>query len=202
MRRAGLKRTASMAGALLAALVLMAGSPADARPGRGGMASGPRPGPNVEGMVCSRLDLSEDQQAKIREIHEGKRQEHLRLQKEVLRLQNALDGEMLKDSPSTATLRDLAGQIGSLRTQEMILRLETRVAVRGVLTPEQRDRQLTLRGGRHHGHGPGLKDGPAGRGGQRGSWGHNRGDCQSYGWGPRAPWQGARPTAPDSDVDK
>ena len=172
-----------------------------AGPGCGGAGcGGPMMGPG-DGMLRG-LDLSEDQQKRIKDIHESKRAEHVRLQKEIARLQNQLEGELLKDSPAVETLRSLAGQIGNIRTQEMVLGLETRLAVRGVLTAEQRDRMLT------------APRGPRGGCGEmRCGRGHRCGgpDCgQGPGPGPRCGGggcQGANPpgtcrgAAPDASKD-
>ncbi len=161
-----------------------------AGPGCGGAMMGPGGG------MLRGLDLSEDQQKRVKEIHESKRAEHVRLQKEMARLQNQLEGELLKDSPAVETLRSLAGQIGSIRTQEMVLRLETRLAVRGVLTAEQRDRMLTaprgprggcgeMRCGRGHrcgGPGCGQRPGPRlGCGGQGCQGANPPGTCRGAG---------------------
>lgn len=175
MTNAGFRRMTALLGVTAVALGLMAGGTALAQddpgtstspmakchvqqlfdgPGCGGAMMGA--GPDCSGCpqmmghnaaMLGALGLSEDQQKRVREIHEGKRGEHIRLQKEMARLQNQLEGELLKDSPAVETLRALAGQIGNIRTQEMVLRLETRLAVRGVLTQEQRDRMLLDRRG-------------------------------------------------------
>jgi Spy/CpxP family protein refolding chaperone len=77
-----------------------------------------------------------------------------------------LQGEMLKDEPSEKRVTELVQQIGQLRTQQHLTRLKQRLAVRNLLTPEQRDRMLGLRGLRHR-------------------WGHRAGPCPGTGegWG-------------------
>jgi Spy/CpxP family protein refolding chaperone len=206
MRRAGVKRMAGISAALLAALVLMAGSAAAQCSGKGagGAAQCSQMGPGQEGvregmgMMFAGLGLSEDQQKKIQEIREGKRADHLRLQKEMRQLENALEGEMLKDNPSTATLRELAGKIGAIRTQEMIMRLEGQLAVRGILTAEQRDRMLAMPGG-PCGRGLEFGCGPAeGCGDGGGCCGHDCGHDCGHGEGkqmcaPGCPQMGAGP---------
>jgi Spy/CpxP family protein refolding chaperone len=90
---------------------------------------------------------------------------------------------MLKDRPDAGAVKTLAGKIGELRTAMQQNRLETRLAVREQLTPEQRDKML-LQGER------------LGRGG-RGGRGGCDGDCDGH--GPRRgrePGRGGRADAP------
>jgi Spy/CpxP family protein refolding chaperone len=146
-----------MAGALAALLLLVPGSAAQMGRGPG---AGRGPGPEGPSRECAAprfagLDLTDQQREQIRDIHEAQRDEHVRLNKDIRRLEHALRGELLKDEPSPGTLRDLAEQIGRLRTQERILDLEQQLAVRKVLTPAQRDRMLAAPGGPHRGRGDG-----------------------------------------------
>ena len=97
--------------------------------------------PRVE-RRADRLDLGEEQREQIESIHEAARDEVAGLRKSMLRLRHDIRGEMLEDDPDAGKLRRLAEQMGEIRTQLQIHRLETRLAVRGVLTPDQRDRML------------------------------------------------------------
>ena len=148
-------------------------------PGAGGGRGGGRgPGPQAWSVddapargierLAARLDLSEDQVKAITAIQEESRAKNQTLRKDLLRLQHDLRGEMLKDAPDEKTAAGLVEKIGDLRTQMQINRLNTRLAVRQQLTPEQRDKMLLSdggprrgeRGGRwgrgaRHGHGPG-----------------------------------------------
>lgn len=119
--------------------------------------------------LAERLDLSEEQTAKIQSIHENARDGVVGLRKEMMRLHNDLEGEMLEDEPNLTKVRQIAKQIGEIRTKMQISRLESQIAVRGVLTPEQRDKFLMMkergrRGGpgMHECHGPGGMQGPGG----------------------------------------
>jgi len=111
------------------------------------------------------LDLTGEQRTAIEELRQQGREQGLELRKEVARLQNQFDGEMLADEPSSKTLVDLTEKIGALRTQLQVIRLKTRLAVRDQLTDEQRD-QWVLRGqkhgrhGLHRGHAPQCQPGP------------------------------------------
>ncbi len=130
--------------------------------------------------ACARLDLTDEQSEAIAKLREKRRQEVLQLRKENLRLRNELRGEMMKDDPDAGTVGDLVEKIGRNRIRLQRGRLEHQLAVRKLLTPEQRDRLLLMKGrgldggrcGGHRGHdlhgGPGhpmgMREG-RGRGG-------------------------------------
>jgi Spy/CpxP family protein refolding chaperone len=148
------------------------------------------PGHRIE-MMAKQLDLSEEQLTTIKKIHEDSRKDGLEKRKELMRLRNELQGEMLKDSPSEKTVLGINSQMGTLKTEMKALRLKTRLAVREELTPEQRDQMLMMRGqggkgGRmgNRGHGGfGGCDGPRGGFGQGGGQGKGTGarnyhDCR------------------------
>ena len=81
----------------------------------------------------------------------------LEFRKQMMQLKNEIEGEWLKDEPSERVLKDLTEQIGELRTQIQVQRIEHRLALREVLTDEQWDKLLTSKKGRGHGnrgHGP------------------------------------------------
>lgn len=198
-----MKRTMIWGLMLLIGAALMAGN-ATAR-GKGGYRDD-RAMPRLERRV-DRLDLSEEQREQIEKIRETAQEDVAALRKGMLRLQSDLRGEMLEDAPDAGKLRRLAEQMGEIRTQMQIHRLETQLAVREVLTPDQRDRMILRQGRRGHpgfgagaglgwsgpgGWGPGGCDGPgafrgrhapAGPGGRGGRWAHP-GACGEPGWAP------------------
>jgi len=153
--------------------------------GRGGFGDGEfGPGHRLE-FLADRLELTDEQITTIEGIHSQGQKKNLELRKEMMRLRNELEGEILKDEPSEKAALDLTGQIGALRTEIQANRLTSRLEVRKQLTPEQRDKMLMLHerfqgregrrgGGRGMGpHGDGDCDGPGqgkGRRGSRGSW--------------------------------
>ena len=111
------------------------------------------------------LDLTGEQRTAIEDLRDQGRQQGVELRKEVARLQNRIDGEMLADDPSTKTLVDLTEKIGALRTQLQVIRLKTRLAVRDQLTSEQQDKWLLMgekhgRGGSHRRCAPRSPSGP------------------------------------------
>ncbi len=135
------------------------------------------PGYRVE-MMAKHLDLSEEQLTTIKKIHEDSRTDGLEKRKELMRLRNEHQGEMLKDSPSEKTVLALNSQMGALKTEMRALRLKARLAVREQLTPEQRDQMLMMRG-------QGGQGGQGGRMGHRGHGGFGQGGGMGKGMGAR-----------------
>lgn len=141
--------------------------------------------------MAARLNLTDEQQEAIKVIQENSRDQGLQLRKEMMRLQNEMQGEMLKDNPSEKTVLTLNEKMGDTKTELKANRLKTRLAVREQLTPEQRDQMLMMgdngrRGGRgcdgHHGRKfSGRSQGRFGMGNGHG-WGMGQGD----GTGPRS----------------
>jgi Spy/CpxP family protein refolding chaperone len=142
-----------------------------------------QPGPDPRGAgdrfarLCERLDLSDEQQAAVAKLREEGRAERRAWRAELIRLRHDLRGEMLQEGPSAARIDKLSEDIGALQAKVRASRLKQRVAMRNLLTPEQRDR-LPLPGER-----PGMRQGR----------GHSpRGDCPADGE-PRQMRQGHRP---------
>jgi Spy/CpxP family protein refolding chaperone len=157
---------------LLTAGLLIAASAAiaqDPQSGKDVPAAGPRPG-----QICQRLELTDAQQQAWSELREKGQQERVALRKDLMRLRNDLRGEMLKDEPSAAKVKDLVGRVGELRTKMQQSRMSQRLEMRKLLTPAQRDRLLLMGQDRGRGHGRGMRDfrgpGRAGRAGRGGSW--------------------------------
>jgi len=153
-------------------LILMAGlmAAAQAQPGpvgRGPQADRPA-GCDLRGdrdemrleRLAAVLELTDEQKTAIAGLHEKARAERTELRKEIARVRNELQGELLKDSPSEGKVVQLTERIGELRTKLQVDRVKTRLAIRAQLTPEQRDRLLLMdqRPGRGHRHGHGRGD--------------------------------------------
>jgi Spy/CpxP family protein refolding chaperone len=124
--------------------------------------------------LAEKLELTEEQVAAIEGIRESGREKGVELHKEMMRLRNELEGEMLKDEPSPEAAQALVEKIGTLRTEMQVQRLANKLEVRQQLTPEQRDKMLMMRG---------QFQGGRGRHGGRGS--HGARDCD--GKGPHGP---------------
>ncbi len=183
------KRTTVITLAVVAAILLVASLAAAQGPGDGrfgkrqgqgqgqGMGwDGDGPGMRLERMA-NRLDLSDDQQEAIAKLQGDARAASLGLRKEMMVLRHAMKGEMMKDEPNKKNVLGIADDLGDLRKQMQVNRLETRLAVRELLTPEQRDKMLFLGQGFGQGQGGGQD-----RGFGQGRRGH-RGCCDADGPG-------------------
>lgn len=146
------------------ALTFAAAALAQGPQGRSGQGRGRQgePGLRLE-MMTEKLELTTDQVAAIEKIQETGREKGTELRKDMMRLRNELEGEMLKDEPSEKTALQLVEKIGGLRTEMQAGRMQVRLEVRRLLTPEQRDRMLVMNQGsrrgadRRGGHGRGNR---------------------------------------------
>jgi Spy/CpxP family protein refolding chaperone len=124
-------------------------------------------------VLAEKLELTEEQVAAIEGIRESGREKGIELHKEMMRLQNDLEGELLKDEPNEKSALNLVDKIGALRTEIQAQRMKGRLDMRQQLTPEQRDKMLMMsdrfQGGRH------------GRGGGRGMGPHGDRECDGSG---------------------
>ncbi len=125
--------------------------------------------------MAVRLELSDEQKEAIEKLHEENRADNLALRKDMMRLRNELQGEMMKDDPSEKTALGISAQMNDIRGELQANRLKTRLAVRKQLTPEQRDMMLMIGG-----PGQGKKGGFHGQKGHHGKPGK---DCHSGGGG-------------------
>jgi len=104
-------------------------------------------------MLKEKLELTDGQAEAIETIRKAGREKGVALRKEMMRLRNELDGEMLKDEPSEKTALNLVDKIGALKTEIQSNRLKNRLEVRRQLTPQQLDKMLMLHGSFDQGHG-------------------------------------------------
>ena len=160
-------------------------------------------GPRFEALA-HRLDLTPQQEEAIVALQQDNQQNAIEVRKQLLRLHNELEGEMLADEPQEATVVELTDKIGQLRTELQVERARTQLAVRELLTPEQRDKMMMLKAthrgagkhGRHGGEGrwAGRRAGRCGGGcggGYAGGYGghgpHGTGTAECDGDGPKGP---------------
>lgn len=118
-------------------------------------------------MGCAKMGpmgLNDDQRKAIEKIRTDGQDAMLSARKEMMRLRHAMQGEMLKDDLDAGAIRKLVEKMGDLRTQMQLQRLEQRLAIRKLLTPEQRDRAM-LRQGHRGDRGPRGMHRMMGRGG-------------------------------------
>lgn len=181
------RNSRTLGGLAAAAVLILVTTGAGLAMARGHAGPGPGPEARLERMAA-RLDLSAEQQEAIKALHENNRARSLPLRKEMMRLENELKGEMLKDSPSEKAILSLNEKMGQIKTELKANRLKTRLAVREQLTPEQRDKMLMMGEGRR-GQGRGG-EGSHGRNfrGHPGGPGQGRGHGSGDGTGPRAGW--------------
>ncbi len=120
--------------------------------------------------LAENLGLTQDQLDKLKELREQGFSQMAELRKEMARVQNDMRGEMLKDNPSEDALKKLVTKKSDIRARMEMARIEHRLAMRDILTEEQRDKLMMFRG---RGGWGGFCDRPGGfRGGRMG---HGRG---------------------------
>ncbi len=136
-----MKQTLMALTALAFAASLLA-SPVAAQRGQARTADRERPG-RIDRMA-ERLDLTDEQRAAVEKIMEAGREKAMSHRKEMARLRHEMKGEMLKDDPGESALQKTIEKIGALRTRQQVDRMKDRMAVRRLLTPEQRDRWLLM----------------------------------------------------------
>lgn len=140
--------------------------PGDGGGGRGGGRGGWDPEKRVERMI-EQLELSDDQAEKVRAIHENGQKERGALQKDLARLRNQIEAEMLKDAVNKQSVIRLTKQVGEKRTEMAVMRIEHQFQIRELLTPEQRDKFVAMHGKGRHGGEHGRHGQRQGRGGPR-----------------------------------
>ncbi len=185
LRRAALG--VALTGALILAVpAVMAQGPGGPGPDNDGDVDGPWAGPRFE-RLASRLELTEQQQQDITDIRDQTRAKNLTIGKQLLQLQNELDGALLADKIDDGKVLGLVEQIGKVRTELRKNRMGMRLEIGKKLTPEQRDQMMMLRQGRARG---GCWDGDRWRGhGRKSGFGcghgpHGRPGARCDGEGP------------------
>jgi Spy/CpxP family protein refolding chaperone len=110
------------------------------------------------GRMLQFLDLSEEQQAAVDKLREGRQDIRVAHRKEMMRLRNELEGLMLQDKPDAAKARKLITKMGEMRTEMKVQAMEHRLEIRELLTDEQIDKLIAHKGklggrgqGRRHG---------------------------------------------------
>lgn len=134
----------------------------------GEMGNGPQRGAFEEGRgafierMADELNLSEAQRAEIRAIHEQARTEN---QEVVQQLRNEMDTmrSLMASDASADQLRQQHNRVQQLQEQVSDQMFETRLAIREVLTPEQRAQISEMRPQRFH-DGRGFREGRGPRG--------------------------------------
>ena len=138
-------------------------------PGYGNCQSG-----DLQGLAA--LNLTADQEAKIKSLREAQLKEAKPLQDKMFSKRGELKLLWLQQNPDREKIVAVQKEIRSLRDQLQDKQTNHRLAVLKVLTPEQQTKVQAFGAGRGFGHGKGFGPG-AGMGG-----------CGGYGPGPRGNW--------------
>ena len=147
---------------IITTLMLTLAVTAMAQPGQRGQRGQGRMDGDRGRHMMAKLDLSEEQQTAVDALREKGRVSMVANRKEMARLNNQLEGLMLVDSPDSKKVEKMVRTIGELKTDMRVQRMDTRLEIRELLTPEQRDRMMSMRGKKGHngrnfhgdGHGP------------------------------------------------
>lgn len=130
--------------------------------------------PNAPAMAqrgWDRLDLTDDQKEKLKDMRQANRQAATLRRGEMASLRAQLQAEFMNDDVDEGKVRSLSKKISALRSQRDEARLEHRLAMMNLLTPEQREKaqEMRMNGPRRGGcDGPGFHEGRGGRGGRGG----------------------------------
>ena len=109
-----------------------------AQPGRRGRAGGTPDRPAMHQRMMDRLDLSDAQKEQLLEMRLKHRQEALRRRGKIADLQAQLRAEFLGEPVNESKVKSLARELADLRSQAMKARVDQRLAMMNVLTPDQR----------------------------------------------------------------
>ncbi|MFA6413125.1 MAG: Spy/CpxP family protein refolding chaperone [Syntrophales bacterium] len=134
-------------------------------PGYGNCQNGDVPG-------WAGLNLTADQEAKIKSLREAQLTEAKPLQDKMFSKRGELKLLWLQQNPDQQKIVAVQKEIRSLRDQLQDKQTNHRLAVLKVLTPEQQTKVQAFGAGRGFGHGKGFGGGPGG------------GGCGGYGPGP------------------
>lgn len=158
--------TRRLATATVALSLLLAGSAALAGQGRGGREGGP--GRNIRAMMA-RLDLTDAQEAKVKELLESEKPKYVALREEGRTAREALRTATKAATPDPTTVGTAFLRVDANRMTLRAERKSTRQKLEALLTPEQRAKLEGFREGRRSFRGAGLGPGrhPGRAGGPR-----------------------------------
>jgi|SaaInl4_150m_RNA_FD_contig_101_350964_length_776_multi_4_in_0_out_0_2 Spy/CpxP family protein refolding chaperone len=111
-----------------------------AQPGCKPGSMGCKPGGDKEQcmtMMQEKMDLTEDQFAKITKLKATMKMDCGTDKKEIAILKNKLEGIMLQDSPDVKAAEKLIREMGELRIEKKVEKMKMKMAMRSILTDEQ-----------------------------------------------------------------
>ena len=114
----------------------------------------PAPQPNAqprsENDPIRQLNLTPEQQEKIRAITQDNRDERLKINRRLREAQVALEETLDSDSPSEAAVEERIRELTAAQAAQVRMRALTELKIRGVLTPEQLSTLRALRAERRN----------------------------------------------------
>lgn len=90
--------------------------------------------------ITRELKLTEEQKAQIKAEMEKDRKDMEKNQAEVKKLAEEMKAELEKDAPDRARIHDLIKKLADKRAEMEIRRMDNLLAMRKLLTPEQREK--------------------------------------------------------------
>lgn len=108
------------------------------------------PGPRHILDLAEPLHLTEAQRARIESIYDAMHADALRLGSEIIDLETKLDRGFEEKTMSASSLERLTGEIAARQGRLRFVHLRAHLAAKDVLTAEQVETYMTLRG-HHHG---------------------------------------------------
>ncbi|HYN42295.1 MAG TPA: Spy/CpxP family protein refolding chaperone [Thermoanaerobaculia bacterium] len=137
--------------------LLLAGSAALAGQGRGGREGAP--GRNIRAMLAT-LDLTDAQEAKVKELLEGEKPKYVALREEGRTAREALRTAAKSATPDPTTVGTAFLRVDAHRKTLRAERESSRQKLEALLTPEQRAKLEGIREGRRGLRGAGFGRGP------------------------------------------
>jgi Spy/CpxP family protein refolding chaperone len=132
-------------GAVSAGL-LLAQPPAAARRGDAGAGAEARQRPHRGMVLIARmLDLTEEQKAQVQAIVKDARTQAAALAPQLKEQRQAIQ-DAVTSNPSDSAIRNLADKQGDLISQLTVIRIKSMVKFFAILTPEQKEKAMDLRG--------------------------------------------------------
>lgn len=116
--------------------------------GRGQGMFGPGPGGPMAGMMLrglGQLDLTDDQKAKIKEIHEANRDAAQAIGTKLVAAHEALNDAVTADPVDKGVIGEKAAVVAAVELEAALARADVHEKVFGVLTPEQKAKAKQLR---------------------------------------------------------
>ena len=173
-----MKRTMIITG--FAAVIVMLGTADLMAQGKGrGMRQGPRA---INSPVTPMVNLTAEQQLKIAKLRAEKIKKMASPQAQLQVLRSEMRAIWLSDSPDRKKIAAKQAKMDVVRKQLREIRMDFRLAVHRLLTPEQRAGFVNTIGPASRGFGRGRGMGPCGMGQGRRGWGRGGGGG-GRGWG-------------------